>query len=241
MFLLTTFCIPNLTFSRINTAKEELLESDIYASARASLREGLDILNNPKVTKIVCFGLGRIGECTIARYQLALLLCLKELCNADVHVYDPVFCKTECEILQALDCVVLSYNCEGKYAVDGPETVLFYLPHCPKQLSNNLLWSNWGLRLSKCIIIANSFTSVIERTPARLLRKFAQCISNISPYMVELAVINSFKYYEVFNDTAIHIFPYKDISLISEEFWTNNEEPNYSDNDVEFITNKRWF
>lgn len=218
-----------------------MLESDIYASARASLREGLQILNNPKVTKIVCFGLGRIGECTTARYQLALLLCLKEFCNAIVQVYDPVFCKVECDILRELDCVVLSHNSEGKCSVDastGCDVTLFYLPHCPKQLSNNLLWANWGLNLSKCIIIANSFTNIIENTPSRLLREFAQYITKISPYTIELAVINTFKFYEVFNDTAIHIFPHKDIILIPEDFWESREEPQYSDDDIEFITTK---
>lgn len=209
----------------------------MFASARASLREGLNILNNPNITKIVCFGLGKIGECTIPRYQLALLLCLRELYNAEVQVYDPAFCRIECDILREFNCVVLNSNCEGKYAVNDHETTVFYLPHCPKQLSNNLLWSNWGLKLSKCIIIANSFTSIIENTPSRVLRKFAQYISKISPYMIELAVINSFKFYEVFNDTAIHIFPPKDIVLISEEFWEYNKEPQYSDDDIEFIRN----
>lgn len=182
--------------------------------------------------------MGRIGECTIARYQLALLLCLKELCKAEVQVFDPVFCKVECQILRELNCIVLSHNLEGKYVVKGFDTVVFYLPHCPKQLSNNILWSNWGLGLSRCIIIANSFTNIIENTPARFLTKFAQYITNISPYMTELAVVNSFKFYEVFNDTAIHIFPPKVINLISKEFWGNVEEPQYSDGDVEFITNR---
>lgn len=194
-------------------------------------------MSHPKITKIVCFGLGRIGECTIARYQLALLLCLRDLCNAEVQVYDPVFCQIERDILREFNCVVLSDNSEGKYVADGCDATVFYLPHCPKQLSNNLLWANWGLGLSRCIIIANSFTNIIEKTPGRFLGKFAQYISQISPYMTELAVINSFKFYEVFNDTAIHIFPPKDIVFVSEEFWEGNKEPQYSDDDVEFITN----
>lgn len=165
-----------------------------------------------------------------------MLLCIKDLCHAEVEVYDPVFSQIECDILQEFNCVVLSKNSEGKCAVQGSDSTLFYLPHCPKQLSNNLLWSNWGLGLSKCIIIANSFTKIIENTPSRLLRKFAQYITKISPYMTELAVINSFKFYEVFNDTAIHIFPLNNIILISEDFW-ENKEPHYSDDDIEFITN----
>lgn len=214
------------------------MESDIYASTRASLREGLEILSHPKVTKIICLGLGKIGECIIPRYQLALLLCLRDLlCNVEVQVYDPVFCQVERDILREFNCVVLSENCEGKYVVDGCETTVFYLPHCPKQLSNNLLWANWGLGLSKCVIISNSFSSIIENTPTRLMSETGQYISKISPYVTELAVINTFKFFEVFNDTAIHIFPQKDLIFISEEFWNRDNQIQYSDDDEEFITN----
>ncbi|KAK4882955.1 hypothetical protein RN001_006274 [Aquatica leii] len=52
----------NLEFAvrRIETAKIELRTSDLYSSVLASLREGLKILNSPKITEIVCFGLGKI-------------------------------------------------------------------------------------------------------------------------------------------------------------------------------------
>lgn len=232
------FIFITLLFRRIVAAKYDLHISDIYASVKASLQEGLAILHETNITEIVCFGLGKIGESVVSRYQLALLLCLKDLYGVKVCAYDPVFDKSEKLLLKKLDCEILDYNLEGKYSITNCRTTLFYLPHCPKQLCNNLLWSNWGLQLSHCIIISNSFSKIIELTPKRLLLKSAQYILNISPHVVELAVINNFKYYDIFNDTAIHIFPIQDISLISDDFWKLNKEPHYSDDDIEFITKK---
>lgn len=187
--------------------------------------------------KIVCFGLGKIGECTISRYQLALLLCFKELYEAEAQVYDPVFCQSEIEVLRESGCVVLGENSEGKYRVKDGETTLFFLPHCPLSLSNNLLWANWGLQLSRCVVIANSFTDLLERKPSRYMNEFARYISNISPYVTELPIINNFKFYEVFHDTAIHVFPPKAITLISKDFWCDRSEPNYPDDEADFIAN----
>lgn len=200
--------------------------------------EALEILKSSDIKEIVCFGLGRFGECVVSRYQLALLLHLKDLYNVKVYVYDPIFSESERVILTKFNCEVLNHNSEGKHSIKDNESTLFYLPHCPKQLCNNLLWSNWGLKLSCCIIICNSFTNILEAEPTRILAKSCEYILNISPYVVELAVINNFKYHDIFNDTAIHIFPSSKISLIAEDFWRFKEEPVYPDSDTEFVTKK---
>nr|XP_022899879.1 SRR1-like protein isoform X1 [Onthophagus taurus] len=228
---------PDLIKRRIFEAKDDLCSSDLYDSFRASMREGLDCLGNKTVEEIVCFGLGRFSECVISRYQLALLLSFKETYSCKVYVYDPIFSKNEIDLLLKLDFEVLNENTEGKFKVKGEGLSLFYLPHCPKELSNNLVWSNWGLNLSACIIISNSFNGIIERNNAKDLENKAGFICKILPYTLELAVINSFKYFEVFNDTAIHIFPINNLKLISNDFWVISEkEPEYNSNDLEFIT-----
>ena len=39
---------------------------------------------------------------------------------------------------------------------------LFFLPHCPKQLSNNLLWSNWRPdKLRRLVVVGNSFKRIL--------------------------------------------------------------------------------
>lgn len=230
--------ITKIRFSKTESAKTDLLSSDLYSSITASLREGFSILNKFTVKEIVCFGLGQIGECMISRYQLALLYALKELYNVNVKIYDPIFKQNELDALNELDFEILSENHEGKFAVNNLDGLtLFYLPHCPKQLTNNLLWTNWSLKLSNCVIISNSFHKIIESNTKRHVNNNAFYIISILPYVVELAIINSFKYYEIFNDMAIHIFPIEKIELLPTDFWLNPKEPNYDDSDVEFITN----
>lgn len=200
------------------------------------MREGLDILHNPEIKEIVCFGLGRIGECMIARYQLALLICLRDLYTTKCYVYDPIFNENDLKLLRHYNIEILLVNQEGKYQAKQCSSTIFFLPHCPKQLSNNLLWANWGLELHNCIIIANSFTQIIETNSKRIINANAEYICKAYPHFNELAVINTFKYYDIFNNLAIHIFPWENLSLISKDFWKSKEEPNYRESDVEFIT-----
>lgn len=212
--------------------KLEIVGTDIFESLISSLKEGLIKLESKNISEIVCFGLGRIGECFISRYQFALLLCLRDFYQVKVWVYDPIFSSLDKNILNDLKFFLLQENLEGKYKVSG-KNVLFYLPHCPKQLSNNLLWANWGLNLGHCILIANSFSSIIEQSSSKSLKTNAEYISKICPYTLELPVINSFKYFEIFNDTAVHFFP--KLNMIPQDLWDNCVEPVYLE-DVEFVT-----
>ncbi|KAJ8928388.1 hypothetical protein NQ314_019053 [Rhamnusium bicolor] len=227
--------VKEASIRRILEAKLELSTTDLFDSVNASLQEGLSSLENPILSEIICLGLGKIGECTIARYQFALLLCLKELYKVDVCVYDPIFKEDDQTILNHFNIKVLKDNLEGKYKIQDKKTTVFYLPHCPSQLSNNLLWANWGLDLNYCVIIANSFNKIIESCSTKTLKENSEYILKISPYVLELAVINSFKFYEVFNDTAIHVFP--KLNLIAPDLWEFCPEPKYSDEDTEFVTN----
>ncbi|KAL1513712.1 hypothetical protein ABEB36_003085 [Hypothenemus hampei] len=44
--------------------------------------------------------------------------------------------------------------------------------------------------------------------------------------------------YEVFNDTAIHVFHPERLESLYVNFWEDNDEPKYLDCDLEFISNK---
>lgn len=213
-------------------AKLEIAGTDIFDSILASLKEGINNLESQEIAHIVCFGIGKIGECSISRYQFAVILCLKELYKVNVWMYDPVFDSNEVKILDHFGIFTLCENLEGKYKVCD-RNVLFYLPHCPKQLTNNLLWANWGLSLSYCIIIANSFSNILEQSSSRMIKANAEYISRIHPYTLELPVINSFKYFEIFNNTAIHFFP--KLNLLPQDVWDCQPEPVYLE-DVEFVT-----
>lgn len=87
-----------------------------------------------------------------------------------------------------------------------------FLPHCPKQLINNLLWKNWSAdALRYLIVISNSFQSIVEQTPISCIDQDAGFISRVEPYTKEFSLRNSFEQKNVFNDIAIHFFETQDL------------------------------
>lgn len=194
------------------------------------------ILHSRKVVEIVCFGLGHIGECQVSRHQLAFLLCLKDICVPEkVLVHDPIFYKSECEVLRQLGLLIIEENKEGSYVISEQGITIVYLPHCPKQLTNNFLWSNWSKNLQNCILICNSFSTLIENQPSRILCETVPYIVEIFPLTTETALDNNFKFTDIFNDTSIHYFSKQNLENQASEFWIQKDKPQY-ENSEEFIT-----
>lgn len=204
------------------------LES-VLKAVSAKLQPGAPI-------RIVSFGLGHIGECLISRYQLGLLLCLKKYFNPEtVLVHDPIFYKSECDIFKAFDIEVIEKNNEGSYVISEEFMTILFMPHCPKQLTNNFLWSNWGRNLEKCVLICNSFSSLVDNQINRILIDTVPYIHKIITYTEEIKLLNDFKYTDIFNDISIHTFPSDILNKLDTEFWIKGEKPNYEDNE-EFIS-----
>lgn len=194
------------------------------------------ILQSRKVLEIVCFGLGHIGECQISRYQLAFLLRLKNICSPEkVLVHDPIFYKSECEVLKELGLDIIEENKEGSYIISDQGVTIVYLPHCPKQLTNNFLWSNWSRNLENCILICNSFSTLIENQPHRILYETVPYIVKIFPHTTETICENNYKFTDIFNDTSIHFFLKDSLEKVTSEFWIKRDKPQY-ENTEEFIT-----
>lgn len=119
-----------------------------------------------KVERIVCLGIGNFATNSnltsqiSAKYQLLLALSLaQKLTLTEIHVFDPVLSASEISILSKLGCAVSKQNLEGKYFYPESPT-LYFLPHCPKQLFNNLLWSNWT-NLDSIFILGNSLNNLV--------------------------------------------------------------------------------
>ncbi|XP_069128622.1 LOW QUALITY PROTEIN: SRR1-like protein [Argopecten irradians] len=190
----------------------------------------------------VCYGLGNFSECIIARYQLCLLMAMREHLKIDAReclLYDPKFRNAESEILGELGFKVIDKNEEGKRPCTLDTRTLFYMPHCGKSLCNNLLWANWSKEhLSNMVIIGNSFTSITDNTPSRLLMKTGGYIQCIYPYCTEVPLPTTFRFTDIFNDTAIHSFRANQLENAPEGFWESPPEPCYEEEDVEFIANK---
>lgn len=212
---------------------EELRISNYFADFSKAVSK---FLQDKETVEIICFGLGHIAECNISKHQLALLLCLKDFYSpTKVFVHDPIFYKGECEVLKRLGLQVILENNEGSYITSEKLTTIAYFPHCPKQLTNNFLWSNWGVKLQHCLLICNSFSSLSDNNPSRIIADTVPYIHKILPHTTELELENNFKFTDIFNDTSIHYFPKEKLEGIDSEFWIKGEKPTYK-NTEEFIT-----
>ncbi|KAK9501929.1 hypothetical protein O3M35_012561 [Rhynocoris fuscipes] len=189
-------------------------------------------VGNNFIKDIVCYGIGKFSGSHQAMHQLALLIQFKHLYNTPVHIFDPVLSQTEREILMNLGLNIISYNEEGKRKVDV--VTLFFLPHCPRELLNNILFTNWGHSLCKCIIISNSHCRIITDSPSSALHNY-KYITEITPAIQQIHIPNIYRLTDVFNDMAVHYFPIEELETVSDDVWRYNEHPVYSKHYSEFI------
>lgn len=233
---ITYLDVPQLVFSKLNEARSDLNASEFLADVFRGLEESSRLLDSDQIVDILCYGLGNFSDNRQARYQLALLLILKDrLKPSEVCFYDPLFFKSEIRYLETSGCRVLLENEEGKRRIRV--TTLAYFPHCPKQLTNNFLFANWGLEIKNSILFSNSFKLILESHTSDTIGSTAAYINKINPYTREIELRNSFKYTDIFNDSSIHIFTEDSLRRVPESFWKEREEPVYSKDDIEFVTN----
>ncbi|CAH3110555.1 unnamed protein product [Pocillopora meandrina] len=194
------------------------------------------VIPEEPVTDIVCYGIGKLSSCPIARYQFAFLLLLRELLKISglCFIYEPHFSQDDKVVVEELGCSLIDHNEEGKRRVEN--LTLFFMLHCGKPLYNSVLWANWGLGLSNVIILGNRFTSYQERIPSRKLREEASYIYNILPYTSETPIPNTFHHSDIFNDSGIHWFPREVLATVPETLWKDCAEPVYCEDDPEIVT-----
>ena len=217
-----------------NCCQQELKNSEFLTNAIELLNQ---TLQNIEISEVICLGIGRISECSIARHQLAfILIAAKHFKITEIKFFDPVLTEAEKRVLEELGCQVLSDNKEGKYIVEHP--TLFYLPHCPKQITNNLLFENWTIEsLPSIFLICNSFQTIIETTPERFLRPNAHFILEINQFATEVEIENNFRFTDIFNDFSIHSFAPQNLQSAPQTLWDNKPVPTYKEEDLELIKN----
>jgi SRR1 len=220
-----------LFFRRIEQIEVDLENSDFFENAHKLIEKAI---NQRDIEEIICLGIGRVSECSIAKHQLAFIAIIRKKFNIQkVQFFDPILNDGDRDILKRLDFVISSENKEGKYSVTSP--TLFYLPHCPKQITNNLLYTNWSAEsLKNIILICNSFKQIIESTPERLLRPNAHYLLELSNRVTEFEIENNFRFTDIFNDFSIHSFQANKLADVP---WNNRPEPKYSLEEIEFISN----
>lgn len=236
MLLKVTLCLCKLLsllliilfFRSIEKAKLELTSSNFFPSF-SSLVQEICAEVKKDITYIICLGIGAISSCKTAQYQLTLLLALKEELNCPVEVFDPIFSQSEREILDHLKLKISAQNTEGKIVVTPSSFTLFILPHCPKELINNIFFSNWSPeKLRNCIVYGNSLEKLKLNTPKRFLEPFHYLV-NSDNIAEEIEVPNNFRFTDIFNDLSLHYFPDRLLSGVDSAFW-DNPEPAYTSN-----------
>uniref|UniRef100_A0A182P3W2 SRR1 domain-containing protein n=1 Tax=Anopheles epiroticus TaxID=199890 RepID=A0A182P3W2_9DIPT len=224
------FC-QKTALTQLQQAESDLLQSEFLRECLASIAPIL-----AGVEQLICLGLGNFLDCTIARYQLAFIRCVRSQTNLPIkgQFFDPVFTQPEVDTLHALGESILHENLEGKHAVE--RKTLFFLPHCPKQIVNNLLWKNWHPdRLANVVLLCNSFNTVVNNNPDRLLRVNAGYILRAVDLFQEVPLRNTFRFGDVFNDTSLHYL--SDERTSEQGVWDcSNEEPWYEEEDLELIS-----
>ena len=218
---------------KIKDAKNEIASTEIYSATISCIKESLLNLGKSQIEELICYGLGNFSDCKIALYQLGLLLAMQEYLLCEVLVYDPKFTDLEENILGSEKCQIISYNEKGKRKVN--KTTLFFLPHCPNKLFNNVINANWGIGLNNCIVIANRLSEVLSSMPDRELKKHLPYLFFITPCTIEFEIPNNFKYSDVFNDMSLHCFPNKKLLAADENLW-NEVFKETEDESLELIT-----
>ena len=122
--------------------------------------------------QVVLYGLGSLepnkklvsGEFYAERHyiQLGFAILLREKFKwvNDIVVYDPVHSPLDEMVLNSLDCTCLSINENCKRTVDRP--TLFFMPHMPYYLTENVLKANsTPAQLNKIIILGNSYSKLM--------------------------------------------------------------------------------
>lgn len=209
----------NTCLRNIEKAKHELAASSFFQTFSSLIKE-ICVQVDKSITQIICLGIGAISTCKTAQYQLALLSALKqEIADCPTEVYDPVFGQSDIDILNSLNFKVSNQNTEGKIAITPSTYTFFILPHCPKELFNNLLFSNWSVEnLENCLVYGNSLEKLKLSTPKRFLEPFYYLVNSES-IAEEIEVPNNFTFTDIFNDLSLHYFPARLLSCVESSFW----------------------
>ncbi|XP_061674447.1 SRR1-like protein isoform X1 [Syngnathoides biaculeatus] len=221
--------------------KEQMLVAASFNQKDTEVSSGqLQETSYPKICPLecVCYGLGTFSTCVSARYQLAVMLLLLDAAKIplkDCFVYDPAFSSGEKDVLRELGLTVLTDNEEGKRLATRP--TLFYLVHCGKALYNNLLWKNWD---PKCLplvaIIGNSFSGMRERMIEREFKRDYGYISQAVTVCEEMQLSCPSHLTDVFSDTALITFNWRNLNSLNQSTWTEPPEPQYQHcSDLEII------
>lgn len=212
-----------------------IVKSDLFANLCSLLNSWMESTGTSvRVGKLVAYGIGNFSY-TKATYhsaslwQLALALCIQKKVAAfkdftvKIDYFDP--CTTEEErrfLIERFDVHVMPINNQGKYIADSIDTI-FLMPHCPAQLYENVVWSNYH-NLQRILLIGNSLQNLAARpSPNELL-----CLRALLPNLTEMPLMGSPSDYKMaapcgnfigaWNDTYVSYFLVRGQAVVSRPY-----------------------
>ncbi|GKY92376.1 hypothetical protein MPSEU_000208500 [Mayamaea pseudoterrestris] len=230
----------------IERCMTDVQQTRIYQDVLLRLKE-----ENLRLQHLVCYGIGSFSASSTTHYSasmwqiafaLSLVMDSTTVKNKEITLsyFDPCMSTIEERFLCERHINVLTTNERGKhfFQQDGP--VLFFMPHCPKLLYENVAWSHW-LRLRQIAIIGNS---LINHAEALLSgggggddRQPCPCLKHLVPFIEEVKLEASKldvqeaagNFNGAFNDTYLTTFARNDA-------WPDRPEASdCSDGDGELI------
>lgn len=184
--------------------------------------------------QVVCYGVGRfggqghggLGEARRCRLQLALLLHLVHaLAPSAASLCDPALSADERDVATSLGLAVWPDNDTGKRVLTGvPGSVLLFMPHCPLELYNHVLWAHWAPEaLPRLLLAGNSFAHYRDSLTARQLASRAGFLARVHPVVTETPVLpgpdDPAGFAAAFNNLAVHAFATGLPAVADGDFW----------------------
>ncbi|BES94384.1 SRR1 [Nesidiocoris tenuis] len=214
---------------RFNEVLGQFQDEDQLTTAIKKVNQAiLSLGSDSKIHNIVCYGLGSVSNSKTSMYQFALVFKMSQSLGCPLYLYDPVFSEADSKLFESLECS-LHLDDRGHYKID--RTTLFFLPHCPRFVYENLLRANWGPDLSKCVIFGDDLLSIADKLPTRTLKDNLPFIHGCQPFVEVFPIENNFKFDDVFNDLAVHIFSPSKLASVDPETWNCEEVNSVCDHD----------
>lgn len=229
--------------SKLKNLQNQLLchDTELYASKFLfNLRNILDNFfsknceNSNKKIVILCYGLGSFDDSLTSRYQLALLLIIIEYIKESIgiqveiqEIFDPLLNSMDKVVLEKIlnyQYSELNSKCIKKIDINANNclTVVF-MPHCPKALYNNLLFSNWTKSHLQCLlIIGNSFETMKSLNNQEQFVKNYYFLNESLKFLKEQKADCKCDLTNAFYDLSFMMFNANQASNISINFYEDN-------------------
>lgn len=197
-------------FVEMNSLKDSLMSVSLYSQLIKNLYTIINSKSNILYMKLIAFGIGDCIHNSVSKIQFALLLLLQDFlidfvqsnttsklkdCEIQIQIFDPILLNFMNEfdvVCEYYKLIFLKSNDKAKIQVENDQTMfIYYMPHCPFTLYNNILWSHWYY-LDNLLIIGNSFEAYEIRRCLSNSNHESNCISLLEGIYNEISLSQQF-------------------------------------------------